>query len=94
MDGPNRPKKRSPASAATEDGATCISKLSQKQNTNTKPKTQEIERHFFYVTHGQTNVGFVEQIGKIYKAIAADERTLGTFASLKAAANAVSEAVR
>jgi hypothetical protein len=90
-DGP--PKKRSPAVPASTNGANRKSKfVSRKDNTKSAQKSQEIERHFFWITHGQTNAGFVEQIGESYKAIAADERSLGTFACLKAAADAVSAA--
>jgi hypothetical protein len=46
--------------------------------------------HFYWVTHGQTNAGFVEQVDEIYRAIGADEQELGIFDSLKAAADAVS----
>jgi hypothetical protein len=50
-----------------------------------------------WVTSGSQNIGFVEQIGESYSAIAADGRALGVFNSLKAAADAISaayEAVR
>jgi hypothetical protein len=82
---------RSPAVPASTSGANRKSKfVSQKENTKSGQKSQETERHFFFVTHGQTNAGFVEQIGESYKAIGADERELDTFSSLKAAADAVS----
>jgi hypothetical protein len=70
---------------ASTSGANRKSKfVSQKENTKAGQKSQGIEHHFFYVTHGQTNVGFVEQVNDTYKAIGADERELGTFGSLKA----------
>ena len=63
-----------------------------REKTIRKPRknSQAVEQHFFYVTRGQTNAGFVQQFGEIYKAIGDDERELGAFGSLKAAADAVS----
>src|SRR5271168_2174170 len=91
MDGPSKRKKRSPALVGSKRRANRKNeKFQQKNNTKSGPKTQDIERHFYWVTRGQTNVGFVEQIGEDYRAIDADERGLGTFGSLKAAADAVS----
>jgi hypothetical protein len=92
MDGPTRRKKRSPASPASENGANRVNKCSKRKSTAARPNAQEPERHFYWIADGQTNVGFVEQIGASYKALAADERALGTFGSLKAAADAVSAA--
>jgi hypothetical protein len=92
-DGP--PQKRSPAVPASTNGANRKSKfVSQKDNTKSAQKSQEIERHFFYVTHGQTNAGFIEQVDQTYRAIAPDERIIGTFNSIKAAADAVSAAFK
>jgi hypothetical protein len=87
---PPGPRKRSPASPASENGANRELKCSKRQSTATRPNAQEPERHFYWVTHGQTNIGFVEQVDKTYKAISADDRDLGTFDCLKAAADAVS----
>ena len=76
---------------ASTNGANCKSKcVSRKNNTKAAQESQAVEQHFFYVTHGQTNAGFVQQFGEIYKAIGDDERELGAFGSLKAAADAVS----
>jgi hypothetical protein len=89
-DGPSL-QKRSPAMPASTNGANRKSKfVSRKNNTKAAQKYQATERHFFYITHGQTNLGFVEQVGETYEAIGADERDLGTFSSLKPAADAVS----
>jgi hypothetical protein len=88
------PQKRSPALVGSKRRADRNNEKSQREKNYTKAgqDSQAIERRLFWVTHGQTNVGFVEQIGKSYKAIAADERILGAFGSLKEAANAVSAA--
>jgi hypothetical protein len=87
------PQKRSPALAGNKRRANRKSKfVSRKDNTKSAQKSQEIERHFFWITHGQTNAGFVQRLGDSYKALGADERALGTFASLTAAADAVSAA--
>jgi hypothetical protein len=81
-DGPP-PEKRSPTLAGNKRRANRKSKfVSRKDNTESAQKSQEIERHFFWITHGQTNAGLVEQIGESYKAIAADERAPGPFATL------------
>jgi hypothetical protein len=88
-DGP--PQKRSPALAANKRRANRkIKKLEAVKGTKSKATPQAVERHFFYITHGQTNLGSVEQVGETYKAIGAGERDLGTFGSLKPAADAVS----
>ncbi|MGO9048145.1 MAG: hypothetical protein ACLQFW_14865 [Xanthobacteraceae bacterium] len=84
-------QKRSPASAATERGTNRKSKSSQKQITKTARKSQAGERHFFYVTHGQINIGFVAQAGNEFAASDADGRKIGVFESLKAASDAISE---
>ena len=55
------------------------------------PKSQAGERHFFYVTHGQMNIGFVAQTGNEFAASDADGRKIGVFESLKAASDAISE---
>jgi hypothetical protein len=85
------PQKRSPASPASENGANRVKKCSKRKSTAARPNAQEPEQHFYWIADGQTNIGFVEQVDETYKAISADERELGTFDSLKAAANAVSE---
>jgi hypothetical protein len=82
-------QKRSPAPAATERRAIRKSKSSQTETTKAALKSQAAERHFFYITHGQTNVGFVSQVGSEFTARDADGRKIGLFASLKAAADAV-----
>lgn len=92
MDGPTKPKKQGPASAATENGAKTNRKSSQQKNTKSKAAAQESERHFLTVTHGQVTAGYIEQKGKAFKATAVDGRALGIFANLKAAADAVSAA--
>jgi hypothetical protein len=92
-DGPPPLSKRSPASPASENGANRLNKCSKRKSTSARPNAQEPERHFYWIAHGQTNIGFVEQLGDTYKAIGADERELGTFDSLKAAADAISEQV-
>jgi hypothetical protein len=85
-----RRKKRHPTLAANKRRANRLDKCSKPKSTATKPDAQEPEQHFYWVTHGQTNAGFVEQVDETYRAIGADERDLGTFNSLKAAADAVS----
>ncbi len=65
-------------------------RIPSKKDTELGAETQKIEQHFYWDTHGQTNVGFGEQVGEAYKAIDADERGVGTFGDLKAAADAVS----
>jgi hypothetical protein len=88
-DGP--PQKRSPASPASETGPNRKSQSSQRHNKKTEPKAQGAERHFFYVTHGQTGVGCVAQAGDVFAASDADGRKIGVFESLKAAADALSK---
>ena len=85
-DGP--PQKRSPASPASENGAIREIKCSDRKFSAAGPNAQELERHFYWIAHGQTNVGFVEQVEED-KTLGADERDLGSFDSLKAAADAV-----
>jgi hypothetical protein len=65
------------------------SKSGRQKSAARRPEAPESERHFYWITHGQINAGFVEQIDKTYKALSADERELGNFDSLKAAADAV-----
>jgi hypothetical protein len=86
------PQKRSPASPASENGAHRELKCSKRKSTSARPDAHGPEQHFYWIADGQTDAGFVEQIGESYKAIAADERALGTFANLTAAADAVSAA--
>jgi hypothetical protein len=76
-----RPQKLSPTLAGNKRRANREKKFSGPKSTATRPNAQGPER---------SNVGFIEQIGEIYKAIGDDERELGTFNSLKAAADAVS----
>jgi hypothetical protein len=87
-----RRKRRSPASPASENGANRELKYNKRKSTSARPDAQGPERHFYWIADGQTNAGFVEQIGESYNALAADERALGTFANLTAAADAVSAA--
>ena len=62
---------------------------SHKQNTKERPKAQECPAHFA-VYDGRLRVGTVYQVGADFTAIVAgDEREIGTFPSLKAAADAV-----
>ena len=82
-----RSQKRSPAPAATERRAK--GKSSQAGTTRAALRSQARERHFFWITHGHTNVGFVSQVGSEFTARDADGRKIGLFASLKAAAGAV-----
>jgi hypothetical protein len=85
--------KLSPASPVSETGRSRKlrkSQSSKRKSTARRPDAQESERHFFWITHGQINAGFVEQIDKIYKALDVAERELGIFDCLKAAADAVS----
>jgi hypothetical protein len=90
-DGPPRKRQKgSPASPASENGANRERKCSKRKFTAARSNAQEPERHFYWIAHGQTNVGFVEQVGETYKALGADEQELGTFDSLKAAADAFS----
>jgi hypothetical protein len=86
-------QKRIPASPASETGRSRKlrkSKSSKRKSTARRSDAQESERRFFWVAHGQINAGFVEQIDEIYKALDVNERELGSFGSLKAAADAVS----
>jgi hypothetical protein len=69
-----------------------IKKLDAVKDTKSEATPQAVERHFFYVTNGQTNIGFVKQIGEIYKALDSDEQQIGSFDALKAAADAVNAA--
>jgi hypothetical protein len=87
---PQKRKKRSPTLAANKRRANREKKFSEQKSTATRPDAQEPERHFYWVAHGQTNAGFVEQVDHTYTAIGVDERELGTFDNLKAAADAVS----
>lgn len=88
LDGPHQ--KRSPTLAANKRRANRLNKCSEQKSTAARPNAQGLERHFYWIAYGQTNVGFVEQVDDTYRAIGADEQELGTFASLKAAADAVS----
>ena len=74
-------QKRSPASVATERGA----------ESNIPKLSRGIERYFFYVTHGQATVGFVEQAGKNFATTAADRHDFRVFERFKAAADHVSK---
>lgn len=85
-----RRRKRSPTLAANKRRANRLNKCSKRKSTATRPDAQESERHFYWIAHGQTNAGFIEQVDATYRAISADEQDLGTFGSLKAAADAVS----
>ena len=85
------PQKRSPTLAASKRRANRIKKCSDRKSTAARAKAQEPEQHFYWIADGQINIGFVEQVAETYKAISADERELGTFDSLKAAADAISE---
>jgi hypothetical protein len=91
-DGP--PKKRNPTLAGNKRRADRNHRKSQRETNNTKARTkpQDAERRFLWVTSGSRNIGFIEQIGDSYNAIAADERALGVFGSLTAALDAVSAA--
>jgi hypothetical protein len=87
--------KRSPASPASETGPSRNfrkSKSSKRKSTPRRPDAQEPERHFYWIADGQINIGFVDQVDDTYKALGSDERELGTFSTLKAAADAVSAA--
>ena len=88
LNGP--PQKRSPTLAANKRRANRLNKCSKRKSTAARPKAQEPERRFYWITSGQVNIGFVEQIDETYRAISADERDLGTFSIFKAAADAVS----
>jgi hypothetical protein len=92
MNGRTKRKKRSPASPASENGAHRELKCSKRKSTSARPDAQERNRHFYWIADGRTNAGLVKQIGESYKALAADERPLGNFANLAAAADAVSAA--
>jgi hypothetical protein len=87
-DGP--PQKLSPTVAGKKRRANREKKFSGPKSIAARPNAQGPERHFYWIAHGQTNIGFIVQIGETYRAIGAGERKLGTFASLKAAADAVS----
>jgi hypothetical protein len=85
-------QKRNPASPASETGRSRKlrkSKSSKRKSTARRSDAQESEQHFYWINHGQTTVGFVEQFDNTYKALSADERELGSFGSLKAASDAV-----
>jgi hypothetical protein len=87
--------KRSPASPASEARPfrnLRKSKFSKRKSTPRRPDAQEPERHFYWIADGQTNIGFVDRVDHIYKALGSDERELGTFDTFKAAADAVSAA--
>jgi hypothetical protein len=90
---PHRPQKRSPTLAANKRRANRLNKCSKRKSTAARPNAQGPARHFYWIADGQTNIGFVEQVGKSYRAIGADEKELGTFNSLKSAADAVSERI-
>jgi hypothetical protein len=87
--------KRSPVSPASETRPSRNrrkSTSSKRKFTPRRPDAQEPERHFYWIADGQTNIGFVDQVDDTYKALGADERELGTFSTLKAAADAVGAA--
>ena len=85
------PKKRSPASVAiTKAGPKSKSQSSQAKNTKSAAKAQGSEHHSFAIYDGQIALGFVEQIDKDFTATDVNGREIGVFASLKAAADAVS----
>jgi hypothetical protein len=86
-----RRKKRRPASVATtKAGPKSKSQSSQAKNTKSTAKAQGSEHHSFAIYDGQIALGFVEQIDKDFTATDVDGREIGVFASLKAAADAVS----
>jgi hypothetical protein len=53
---------------------------------------QQEDRHSFVVTDGRATIGAIEQRGRQFDAIALPSRALGAFASMKAAADAISAA--
>jgi hypothetical protein len=62
-------------------------------NTNHRAKPQAVERHCFAITHGRLTAGWVEQSGNDFVAtIAPGRRSIGSFPSLKAAADAIDAA--
>jgi hypothetical protein len=84
------PQKRSPALGGNKRRANREFGKSERQNsTKAGQDSQATECRPFWVTHGQANIGFVQQAGKRYTAKDADERDIGLFDSLKPAADAV-----
>jgi hypothetical protein len=86
------PQKRSPAVPASTNGANSNAKSRNRKSTSAKPSAQEPEQHFYWIADGQTNIGFVEQVGGADAAFDNDERRLGAFPTLEQAADAVSSA--
>jgi hypothetical protein len=84
-------QRRGIALAAAEREAPSKGKSSQADTTKGASKSQTCERHFFWVTHSQINVGFVAQAGDDFTARDASGRKIGVFESLKTAADAVSD---
>ena len=70
--------------------------LSRSRNYRTREREappQEVERHSFAVTHGRVTAGHIQQAGKTFTAISAlGAGELGVYHSLKAAADAISDA--
>ena len=84
-------EKRSPALVVSKRRANRKSgPHSQAKNTNIEAATQAPERRSFCITSGRDALGWVEQTGREFEATAApDHRTLGIYATLKAAADAI-----
>jgi hypothetical protein len=90
MDGPTKPKKRSPALDANKRRANRKSKsVSQRKCTQRGTISQEPERHSLAVYSGQERLGRIEQEGGKFAAFSTADRPLGEFRSLKRAADAV-----
>jgi hypothetical protein len=91
-EGPPDPEKRSPASAATERGTDRkISKFKKRSKNSKEPESaQQPERHSFALYSGRAALGHIEQTDERFVAtVAPNGLLLGTFASLKAAADAI-----
>jgi hypothetical protein len=91
-EGPPDPEKRRAGSGPTERGSNRKKSKSSSQSKNSRPteSAQQPDLHSFSVYSGRTKLGNVEQTDRAFIAtVAPDGVLLGTFASLKAAADAI-----
>jgi hypothetical protein len=86
-----RAAKESPRLPATSLGSkTSADRHSKKRSPNRRGKP--LERRHLAVCLGRGDVGYIDQVGRAYTAKALDGQSLGAFADLRSAADAVSAA--
>jgi hypothetical protein len=75
-------QKRNVAPGATERRAHSNGKASHIETTEGARRSEARERHFFWVAHGQSNIGFVSHLGSEFTARDADGRKIGLLENL------------